>query len=276
MPLQLTAREDVIGRDCLAVDLSGVVPDQLSDRPAFKVAGQPIRADSRVWALGDLFTVTGCCDDGRIEIRGDTSRVHRVAAGMQSGDVHVDGDVGRHAGEQMSGGRLTIHGSAGDWLAGGMRGGVVHVLGSAGDNTAAALPRHDRGVNGGTVLIEGSAGRLAGARMRRGLLAIGGDCGEAAGYELWAGTILVAGNLGPRAGAGMRRGSVIALGPPPAMWPAFSRGSVWQPPILPMLLSWAVRHGWQSPAANASGPWQQWHGDLLTGGRGELFCRLSA
>ena len=71
----------------------------------------------------------------------------------------------------------------------------------------------------------------------------------------------------------MRRGSVIALGPPPAIWPAFSRGSVWQPPMLPMLLSWAVRHGWQSPAAAASGPWQQWNGDLLTGGRGELFCR---
>lgn len=275
MPLQLTAREDVIGRDCLGVDLSGIVPDRLRDTPAAEAARRPIRADGRACELGDAFTVSGCCDDGRIEVRGDTTRVHHLAAGMQSGEVHVDGDVGRHAAQQMEGGRLTILGSAADWLACGMQGGVVHVLGSAGDNTAAALPRHERGVNGGTVLIEGSAGRLAGARMRRGLLAIGGDCGEAAGYELWAGTILVAGRLSPRAGAGMRRGSVIALGPPPAIWPTFSRGSVWQPPILPMLLNWTARQGWQSPAVTATGPWQHWHGDLLAGSRGELFCQVT-
>jgi formylmethanofuran dehydrogenase subunit C len=272
MPLLLTAREDALGRDVLGVDLAGLTPDRLQHASAADVAHLTIKADQRPCLVGDLFEVAGSGNDGQMVLRGTTSRVHRVAAGMRSGSVVVEGDVGRHAAEGMHGGHVTLHGSAGDWLACGLQGGVVHVLGSAGDHAASAVPRHDRGLEGGMVLIEGSAGDLAGSRMRRGLLAIGGDCGEAAGYELAAGTVVVAGRLGNRAGAGMKRGSVIALGPTPEVWPTFSRGSVWQPPIVPMLLQWLVQHGWKSPAAAAQGPWQQWHGDFLAGGRGEIFC----
>ena len=272
MALELTARDDVIGQECLSIDFSGMTPERLADRSAADVARQPVRADSREHPLGEFFTVQGLANDGRVVLRGDLTRVHAVAAGMTCGSMHVDGDVGRHAGEGMAGGRLTVDGSAGDWLACGMRGGVVHVRGNAGDNAAAALPRHDIGVNGGTVLVEGAVGRLAGARMRRGMLAVGGSCGEGAGFELRAGTIVVAGSLGPRAGAAMRRGSIVALGPTPDIWPAFARGSIWQPAVVPMLLTQLARNGWKSSAATARGPWQHWHGDLTTGSRGELFC----
>lgn len=272
MPLLLTARADVIGRDVFGVDLRGITPDRTALAPAADVAKLEIAADARPCRIGDLFVVAGSSGDGGMVLRGDCERVHHVAAGMISGQVRVEGNVGRHAAESMRGGRVTVEGSAGDSLACGLQGGVVHVLGSAGDNAASNRPHDPRGLEGGIVLVEGSAGHLAGSRMRRGLLAIGGDCGEAAGYELAAGTVVVAGRVGPRAGAGMQRGSVIALGPRPEIWPTFARGTVWQPPIVSMVLRWLTQHGWQSAGGAARGPWQQWHGDALTGGRGELFC----
>ena len=275
MPIELTARDDVIGQAFLSVDLAGIIPEQLTGLSATAVAKRPIHADGREQLLGNLFDVTGQADGDRLVVRGNLKRVHRIAAGMTSGDIHVEGTVGRHAGEGMAGGTLTIEGSAGDWLAGGLKGGVVHVSGDAGDHAAAALPRHPMGATGGIVLVEGSAGQLAGARMRRGMLAVGGDCGEAAGFELRAGTVLVAGRLAPRAGASMKRGTIVALGPAPDIWPTFTRGSIWQPPILPMLLAHLAKHGWKSPAATARGPWQHWHGDLTTGTRGEIFCQPS-
>ena len=285
MPLLLTAREDVLGSGCLEADIAGLLPSAVANAPAVEVARYPIQLGpahlaKQACALGELFSVAGCCDDGRILFRGDPRRVHRIAAGMTVGVIETEGDVGRHAGEAMQGGRLNIGGSAGDWLASSIRGGVVHLLGSAGDHAAAALPRCDQGVNGGTVLtggtvlIEGSVGLLAGSRMRRGMLAIGGDCGEAAAYQLRAGTVVVAGRVGRRAGAGMRRGSLVALGPSPDIWPAFARGTVWNAPVVWMMLKWLASQGWKSAAASVRGPWQQWHGDLTTGGKGELFCRV--
>jgi formylmethanofuran dehydrogenase subunit C len=273
MPLLLTTRDDVIGCSCCGVDLAGITPERLAGRTAGDIARLPIRADKPDQPLGEFFAVAGRCEDGLVILQGNLGRVHRVAAGMTAGDMLVDGDIGRHAGEAMTGGRLTVKGSAGDWLACGLRGGVVHVAGDAGDNAGCSLPQQNCGVDGGTILIEGSAGRLVGSRMRRGVVAVGGDCGEAAGFELRAGTVVAGGLLGPRAGAAMQRGSIVALGPPPVLWPGFTRGSIWKPTFLPMLLTWLAEQGWKSPFAREKGPWQHWHGDLATGCRGELFCQ---
>jgi formylmethanofuran dehydrogenase subunit C len=264
----------------LSIELEGVVPDRLVDLRAAAVARLPVLADGRPWPLGDLFTIQGDGADGRIECVGDFSRVHRIGAGMQRGAIAVRGSVGRHAGEAMSGGTLTIAGDAGDWLAAGMRGGEVLVDGNAGDNAAAALPGDDFGVRGGIIAINGDAGCLAGARMRRGLLGIGGSCGEAAAFEMRAGTVLVAGRMGRRAGMGMRRGSLIALSASPEVPPTFSRGAAWSPSVLPLLAGRLARAGFRAtagrPADAFGGVWQQWHGDLLTGGRGEIFHRLGS
>ena len=266
--------------DCLSIEVDGLVPDRLADRSAADIARLVVRADARPAALGDLFRVRGSCGDRRIECRGDFSKVHRLGAGMAGGEIVVDGPVGRHAGEGMSGGLLTVSGDAGDWLAAGMSGGTVRVSGRAGDNTAAALPGCEMGMRGGMVIVGGDAGCLAGARMRRGLLAIGGSCGDAAAFELRAGTVLVAGDVGKRSGMGMRRGSLVAGGALPAVPPTFRRGSAWAPTFLQLLAGRLRRLGFQ-PAdrdcgAFLAGVWQQWHGDLLTGGRGEIFHRLAS
>jgi formylmethanofuran dehydrogenase subunit C len=260
----------------LSIEFDGIVPDRIAELSLSTISRLPIRADGRPCPLGDLFQVEGDAADGQIQCVGDFSRVHRVAAAMTAGRMLVRGSVGRHSGEAMSGGSLTVTGSAGDWLAAGMTGGEVLVTGDAGDNAAAALPGEDAGVRAGVIVINGNAGCLAGSRMRRGLLGIGGSCGEGAAFELRAGTVLVAGAVGRRPGMGMRRGSLVALSAAPEVPPTFSRGSAWSPSFIPLLVGRLQRAGFRpvaGPPAPCGGVWQQWHGDLLTGGRGEIFHR---
>ncbi|MFM8292028.1 MAG: formylmethanofuran dehydrogenase subunit C [Planctomycetia bacterium] len=268
MPLVLTPRTVTAGP--LSVDLDGVLPDRLRGLSTTAVARLPIAADCRPCELGAVFTVTGTADDGRIECRGDFSRVHRVGAGMAGGRIDVSGDVGRHCGEAMSGGTISVTGSAGDWLACDMTDGEVHVLGCCGDNAAAALPGSRQGMRGGLVLVGGDAGSLAGARMRRGILAIRGGCGAAAAFEMLAGTVVVGGPVGRLPAAGMRRGSLVALAGPAGLPATFTRGAAWHPAFLPLLLRRLARTGFA--AAAPAGPWRQWHGDLVAGGRGEVWC----
>jgi formylmethanofuran dehydrogenase subunit C len=280
MPLFIESRSAKPADAPLSIDLDGITPDRLATLTAAEIAALPVTADGRRRPLGTLFTVGGDMADGRIDCGGDFSRVHRVGAGMAAGTMTVRGDVGRHAGEGMTGGTLTISGNAGDWLAAEMTGGSVRVGGRAGDNVAGALPGSPVGMRGGVVVVEGDAGCLAGARMRRGLLAIGGDCGEAAAFEMRAGTVLVAGRAGRRPGMGMRRGTLIFPGTIPDLPPTFTRGAVWTPTILRLLANRLDRAGFRPggrpPDQWTSAAWQQWHGDAIEGGRGEIFHRCAA
>ena len=262
----------------LWIDLSGITPDRLADLSLSQIERLPLLADGRASEFGLLFSANRSTDgsDGAIECVGDFSRVHRIGAKMTIGTIVVQGDAGRHAGEAMTGGTLTITGDAGDWLAAEMTGGTLRVGGRAGDNVAGALPGSRAGMQGGVVVIAGDVGCLAGARMRRGMLAIGGDCGAGVAFEMRAGTALVAGRIGENPCLGMKRGTLIALASIPALSPTFQRGSVWSPTFMPLLANRLARAHFQ-PAKSAGdlcqGKWQQWHGDTLYGGRGEVFHR---
>jgi formylmethanofuran dehydrogenase subunit C len=260
------------------VSLAGLLPERLAESSASEVEQFPISCDGRPARLSDCFSVSGNAADGVLHCHGDFSRVHYLGAGLTRGEVVVHGDVGRHTGEGMTGGILDVSGDAGDWLACGMAGGIVRVGGNAGDNAAASLPGERQGMTGGSVTIGGSVGSLAGSRMRRGILVVGSDCGEAAGFEMLAGTVLVAGRPGKFAGLGMRRGSVILLGATEAedvtAWlpPTFRRGAVWTPAFLPLLAQQLSSVGFATATTgNWCCPWQQWHGDTLCGGRGEIL-----
>lgn len=277
MPLIL---EPLADTDALSIDLTGIVPDRISTLSALDIGRLEILADERPAEVGSLFRIEGDPAEGRIECRGDFSRVHFIGARMAWGEITVTGSAGRHAGEGMTGGSLTIHARAGDWLACELAGGSVRVGGNAGDNAAAALPGSPQGMRGGLVTIAGSAGSLAGARMRRGILAIGGDCGAAVAFEMRAGTVLVGGDVGPHAASGMQRGSLIAAGSrcvPPV---TFQRGSLWIPSFMQLLAARleaaGFRLGSRSVRSGLAGPWEQWHGDPLAGGRGEIFLRPTA
>ena len=283
MPLVLLPRDGLRGTG--SIDLSGITPDRLAGLGIAAIERMPVEIDGRRQPLASAFVVSGDLDDDSgIECRGDFSRVHGIGAGMRAGRIEVIGAVGHRAGARMAGGELVIAGNAGNWLAAAMSGGVVRIAGDAGDDAAAAFPGEANGVTGGLIVITGSAGRLAAARMRRGIVAIGGDCGRGAGFELRAGTVVVAGMLGRHAGLGMRRGSIIAAGPSTAPGPTFQAGATWSPPFLTLLERRLLAAGF-SPASHrpASSPppalnwsrvaWTQWHGETVSGGRGEFWVR---
>lgn len=259
----------------LAIDLVGIVPERVAGLSLADVAALTIAADGGFCEVGDVFAVSGATLDSTIDCHGDFSRVHSVAAGMQSGRMRVAGHVGRHAAAGLRGGRLEVGGDAGDWLAAEIVGGDVMVAGAAGHNVAGALPGSasgGRGGRGGHVLIGGSVGDLAAARLRRGVVAVAGDCGVGAAFEMRAGTLLVGGRVGPQAGLGMRRGSVVSLADRPVPPVTFRGGSAWRPAFLPLLLRWLDAAGFRpAGAALAVGKWRQWHGDVLAGGKGELL-----
>ncbi len=270
MPLVLSVMADAASGGPLSIDLNGIVPDRLNGLSLDAVRRLPIRADERPSDLGAIFRVEGDANDGVIECRGDFRRVHRVAAGMASGTMHVSGDVGRHAGEGMTAGRLEVAGDAGDWLACEMTGGAIVVNGSAGDSVGGALPGSDHGLRGGLVVVHGDAGQLAGQRMRRGIVAIKGNCGEAAAFEMRAGTVVVGGRVGLHPGLGMCRGSLVTLTDLPPIPATFLRGRAWTPPFLSVLFQSLARAGFR-PVFSMPARWRQWHGDLLTGCRGEIL-----
>jgi hypothetical protein len=56
---------------------------------------------------------------------------------------------------------------------------LLLVHGNAGHYTAAAYRGHKVGMKGHTIIITGSAGQMVGARMRRGLIYVLGDSGDA-------------------------------------------------------------------------------------------------
>lgn len=277
MPLVLDRTHDRFIRGAagpLSIDLHGITPDRVAGRSAADVARLPIEADGTRIPLGDICDVRGSSEDGCIECHGDFSRVHWIGAEMQWGEIRVRGTAGRHVGEAMTGGRLAIDGDAGDWAAAELRGGTVRVAGNVGDNLAGGLPGSDQGMQGGVVIVEGRAGALAGARMRRGIVAVGGGCGPAAAFELRAGTVFVIGTIGPHSGLGMRRGSLIAASCMPEIPPLFRRGASWIPLFLPLLAAELRRAGFNAITGLGDvfdRPWQQWHGDPLAGGRGEIF-----
>jgi len=284
MPLELSLRETSAADlgPWGSISVAGLLPERLGEASPRELEHLPISCDGRPARLADCFTVAGSAADGILHCRGDFSRVHQLGAGLSRGEILVSGDVGRHAGEGMTGGKLVVRGNAGDWLACGMAGGSVQVGGAAGDNAAAALPGERRGMTGGSVTVGGSVGSLAGSRMRRGLLAVGGDCGEAVGFEMLAGTVVVAGRPDRLAGLGIRRGSVILLAAagaeesPAWLPPNFRRGTVWSPAFLPLLARHLYAVGFAAAAAHDwRGPWQQWHGDGLCGGRGEILVPMA-
>ena len=167
MSLLLTIRTDLSDHEVLYQSLSvqGLLPEFVATQSLADIKQLPVLCDNRPARLCDFFHVDGNPEDKQIECSGDFSRVHFLGAGMQSGTIIVQGNVGRHSGEQMRGGKLLIKGSVADWFACGMEGGEIHVHGDAANNAVGSLPGDRQGMTGGRVIIDGSVGALAGSRM---------------------------------------------------------------------------------------------------------------
>jgi formylmethanofuran dehydrogenase subunit C len=254
------------------VELPGVTPDRLRAKSAAEIERLEILHGNRLVALGELFRVSGDPSDGRIDLEGEVSGVHRIGFGMAGGELHVHGPAGRHLGGEMTGGTIRVEGDTGDWAGCEMKGGSIHVTGSAGHHVGSAYPGSRRGMTDGAILVDGAAGDRVGASMRRGLLAVGGSCGESAGFGMIAGTILVFGSSGPRPGAGMRRGTIGLFGPdPPRLLPTFRRAGRFRPLFLRLIVRELDRLGFPRFQGLSDGGLTLYHGDLLALGKGEVW-----
>ncbi len=254
----------------IPLELDGVLPETVANLSAREVGKMPVWHGNRREELGQFFDVSAT-DGADLRFAGDTRNVHRIGAGMSSGSVYVESDVGRHAGAGMTGGSLVIDSGAGDWLGAQMGGGSIEVRGDAGSLVGAAYRGGRRGMSGGTILVHGTAGDEVGLLMRRGLIAVGGGVGEFAAASMIAGTLIVAGSVGRAAGAGMKRGTLLLLGDEPELAPGFRFSCDYTPTFLGLLLGDLRRKGFHPVEELRPGSVRCFRGDLVNGGTGELL-----
>ena len=262
------------GQTTVPVEVEGLIPSAVRDKPLSEIERWQIFHGKEKLPLAEMFNVRGDPADERIELEGDLSGVHWIGAGLDSGEIRVAGNAGRHVGSEMTGGSILVEGDAGDWLGGQMHGGRIEVRGRAGHAVGAAYRGSSRGMTDGTILVHGPAGNEIGHTMRRGLIAVGGAA-DAVGVNMIAGTILVCGPCGIRPGANMRRGTIGLFGKArPALLPTFRYACRFRPVFLAMLLRHLRQQAY--PVALAVTECELFHGDLVTLGRGEVLlgtCR---
>ena len=263
-------------RTSIPVELDGVTPDRLATQTVTEIERIAVPYGNRSVPLASLFSVTGDPSDGRIELTGDLSHVHRMGTGMNHGAMHIRGDAGRQVGGGMSGGEIHVDGHAGDWVGAEMSGGLIHVRGSAGHAVGSAYPGSRMGMTDGTILIDGDAGDDLGSKMRRGTIAVRGSCGASLGFGMIAGTILAFGRCEARAGAGMRRGTIGCFGLDlPELNPAFVPAGRFQPVFFRLIFAELARLGFSIDPTLLDHALTLYRGDLVVRGKGEIWMNLN-
>lgn len=250
----------------IPLEVDGLTPSTLAPLSPIEVARLPVQHGNRREPLGEFFDVIPTPGD-ELRFTGPLGQVHGIGLGLAEGLIRVEGDCGRHAGARMTGGRLVIHGNAADWLGAEMRGGMIDLQGNAGQLAGAAYRGARRGMTGGVIHIRGHAGDELALLMRRGIIRVDGPVGPFAGASLIAGTLLLLGGAGPRLGAGMKRGTILLRGteaPVPASFRVACR-------IRPTFLSLYRSSFADWPLSLGQLEMTCYRGDLLTGGRGEVF-----
>jgi formylmethanofuran dehydrogenase subunit C len=268
MPLRLVYRAET----SVPVEVEGFVPQTIRELSLAEIERFEIFHGNEKRPLADFFTVSGSAADERIDFAGNLAGVHWIGAGMSTGQIHVEGDAGRHVGSEMTAGEIHVQGNAGDWVGGEMHGGLVHVRGRAGHLIGSAYRGSRRGMTGGTILIGGEVGNEIGHTMRRGLIAVGGAAGDFIGINMIAGTILVFGDCGIRPGAGMRRGTIGLFGQQaPKLLPTFRPAGRDHLLVVELLFRQLESLGFAVPEGVRHAPCRMYHGDMVAVGRGELL-----
>ena len=263
----------------IPIEADSIRPDLFAERNYIEIEALPAFYGRRQVTLGDLFEVDGAYSD-HVLVRGVTGRldslrhIKRIGQGMRRGRLVVYGDVGAHAGAEMTGGEIVIHGNVGAWAGAQMSGGIIRVDGDAGPMLGAAYPGELRGMRGGAIFVCGNAGPRAGERMRRGMIVVGGNAGPFCGARMIAGSLFVCGTLGARAGAGMKRGTIVTLkGPEDGLLPTFREAGVFPFTFLRLYLRRLREHECKLPIrdAHVAGAYRRYTGDITTLGKGEIL-----
>jgi formylmethanofuran dehydrogenase subunit C len=255
----------------IPIEAECITPNALAGKTAAEIASLPVQHGNAPAPLGDFFRVEGEAGDQQIVLEGDCSRVKCVGAGMTSGSLTVEGDIGMHVGAEMRGGAIDVKGNAADWVGAEMRGGAIRVRGAAGHLVGAGYRGSRLGMRGGVIVVDGKAGNEVGSSMRRGFIAIGGEAGDFAGVSMIAGTIFLFGRPGMRTGAGMKRGTIAVLGDRPQLLPTFRFDCVYRPLFLRLYFRHLEAIGFRVPEGLGSAAYRRYSGDLVALGKGEML-----
>jgi formylmethanofuran dehydrogenase subunit C len=190
---------------------ASAITDMPNAKSVYEVAKLVLRSSrpQRSVEVGDFFEITQLEEEKHFVIRGDLTRLHRLASQWHTYALHIEGNVGNALAMQMRSGNIRVIGNSGHQVAVQMKGGRVDVSGNSGDHIGGPLPGKRSGMSGGRVVIQGNAGNSVGYRLRRGTILVRGNCGDGVGMNMVAGTILVRGNTGVHLGAGMKRGTIV-------------------------------------------------------------------
>ena len=272
----MTLELEYTGDTMIPLELEGVTPCRLRDLSQADIEQYEIFHGKERTALAEFFKISGTASDEKLSFSGDLSGVHWLGAKMQSGVLAIDGPCGRHLGSEMTGGTIKVSGNASDWVGAEMKGGLIHIQGDAGHQVGAGYRGSASGMNRGTILVQGSAGNEIGMTMRRGLIVVGGATGDLIGFNMLAGTVMAFGDTGIRHGAGMRRGTIIFMGENhPPLLPTFKYGNRYQPEFMRLLLHDLKVLDFPVPSQWMDAQYDLYHGDMIDGGRGEMFFRIT-
>ncbi len=252
----------------IPLDVEGIIPERLKNLSPHEVAQLSVLHGNRREELGNFFDVQSS-KIAELHFAGDTSNVHNIGKQMHEGRIFVENFAGRHLGAQMIGGSITVDASASDWLGAEMRGGSIEVRGCVGNCAGAAYRGSRLGMKGGSIFIRGEAGDELGSLMRRGMIVVQGKVGTFAGTSMIAGTLALLGGAGGRLGAGMKRGTILARedAEPSA---GFRYSCNYEPQTLPLLYREICKFD-DALLADAPLTVRCHRGDILTGGKGELW-----
>jgi formylmethanofuran dehydrogenase subunit C len=263
--LTLTLRRQPPGRVWAAT----LTPERLRGLGANEVAAVTVRSGREALAVGDLFEVSGACDE-QLVLAGDLRLVDGIGAFMSGGQVLVQGPGGDHLGARMSGGEILVRGDAGSWAGAELSSGLLRIWGDAGPRLGGAYPGARAGMTGGEIIVSGNAGEEAGAGMRRGLVAVGGHTESGAGLRMLAGTVIALSGIGAEAGIGNKRGSLVS-GATVEPLPGYAFATRFRPPALGLQLRRIRELGLTVGDTLLGGSWARWSGDRTEVGRGEIL-----
>lgn len=259
------------------IDASVLRPDTLCALTDAELFSVRIACGSESVELGDLVRVRVLESAPPETLRIDGSpRFFRLATGMRSGQLEVNGHGGTLAAAGLLGGEVVIRGDVGHGAAQGMEGGSLRIEGDAGDGLGGPLPGARFGMAGGEIFVDGNAGASCGRRQRRGTIVIGGTAGPNPGLGLGAGTLIVCEGDLVEPGIGMNRGTILGLAAREDPPPGFALDGPTSPVFWRVLARRLATLGFPGAERFLDARFRSYSGDRTALGRGEILYHVPA
>jgi len=119
----------------------------------------------------------------------NAAQLHGLAAGINHGEVIIQGNTGDYLGVLNDGGMIKVSQNVGNYLGDNMTTGTIVVAGKCGFGAGQYC-------YGGTVVVQGNAGDFTATMNKGATIIIAGDVGDEVGTYMLKGDLIVLGNAG--------------------------------------------------------------------------------